>query len=285
MLDLHVHSTFSDGTDSPEEIASAAKSLHLRAIALTDHDNAYGVGAFLDACRANGVTGIAGVELSAAVDSGTLHILGLGIDPGDEGLNDAFQSILDSREERNQRILEALRGLGFDLTWEEVSELAGSGVVGRLHFAEAMIARGWAEDSNDAFSRFLEKGAPAYVDRFRFSPEECVDIIRRAGGVPVIAHPTSWIDDDAELESELRALKDAGLMGIEAYHPSHSPETTLELLRIAKHLELFATGGSDYHGEAGKPGIRLGVGDGSLLVPDKLLAPLLPHFSPKGVVQ
>ncbi len=284
MIDLHVHSSYSDGTDAPADLARAAGKAHVRALALTDHDNAYGVPEFLEACAEEGVTGIGGVEISASVDDGTLHILGLGIDPRNEELADALQDVLDKRDERNRRILAKLQELGLNLTWEEVAELAGEDVVGRPHFARAMIARGWCATIPEAFERYLEKGAPAYVDRFRLQPEECIRLIRGAGGVPVIAHPTSWTDDFAELRERLSGLKSAGLGGIEAYYTTHSPETTLELLRLARQLDLHVSGGSDYHGEDVKPGVHLGTGDGSLLVPDKLLAPLLAEMSPAGYV-
>lgn len=284
MIDLHTHSSYSDGTDAPADLVRAAKKAHVHALALTDHDNAFGVPEFLEACAAEGLPGIGGIEISAEVDDGTLHLLGLGIDPRNEGLADALQRVLDGRDERNRRILAKLQELGLNLTWEEVEELAGEDVVGRPHFARAMIARGWCATVPEAFERYLEKGAPAYVDRYRLQPEECIRLIRDAGGVPVVAHPTTWTEDIAELRKRLAGLASAGLGGLEAYHPSHSPETTLELLRMAKQLGLHVSGGSDYHGGDVKPGIHLGTGDGSLLVPDKLLAPLLSEMNPAGYV-
>lgn len=285
MLDLHAHSTFSDGSETPASLARLAKDGHVRALALTDHDNANGAAEFLEACREVGLTGIAGIEWSADVDSGTLHILGLGIDHSSESLRDASNEVLESRDERNRRILAKLNDLGFGLTWDEVQELAGEDVVGRPHFARAMIARGWAETMGEVFERYLEKGAPAYFDRFRLQPKEAIAVIREAGGVPVIAHPTSWSDDFPDLKEKIGELAEEGLLGIEAYYPSHSPETTLEMLRIAKHFGLLVTGGSDFHGEDVKPGIRIGVGNGSLHVPDKLLPPLLARMSPAGFVK
>ncbi len=284
MIDLHVHSLHSDGTDAPADLVRAAKKAHVCALALTDHDNAYGVPEFLEACAAEGLAGIGGIEMSATVDDGTLHILGLGIDSQNEALTDALQRVLDGRDERNRRMLAKLQELGLNLTWEEVEELAGEDVVGRPHFARAMIARGWCATIPEAFERYLEKGAPAYVDRYRLQPEECIHLIRDAGGVPVIAHPTTWTEDFDELRERLAELKSAGLGGLEAYYPSHSPETTLELLRMAKQLGLHVSGGSDYHGEDVKPGIHLGTGYGSLHVPDRLLAPLLSEMGPAGYV-
>lgn len=285
MIDLHAHSTFSDGSETPASLVRLAKEGRVRALALTDHDNVDGAGEFLDACRAARLTGIAGIEWSADVETGTLHILGLGLDPACKSLLDACNDVLDSRDERNHRILAKLNELGFGLTWDEVQELAGEDVIGRPHFARAMIARGWAETTGEVFERYLEKGAPAYFDRFRLEPKEAIAVIREAGGVAVIAHPTSWSDDFPDLKEKIGELVEDGLQGIEAYYSSHSPETTLELLRLAKHFGLLVTGGSDFHGEDVKPGIRIGVGNGSLHVPDKLLPPLLAEMNPAGFVK
>jgi predicted metal-dependent phosphoesterase TrpH len=282
MLDLHVHSSYSDGSETPEALVALAKAAHVRALALTDHDNAFGVPEFLAACREAELVGIAGVEVSANVESGTLHILGLGIDAGNEALRDALNEVLEGREERNMRILEKLQDLGFNITYDEVLEMAGEDVVGRPHFAQVMVARGWVDSIEEAFSRYLEKGAAAYVNRFRFQPEEAIAIIRGAGGVPVMAHPMSVTEDFAELREVVANLTDAGLRGIEAYYNGHSPETTLECLRLAKRYGLLVTGGSDFHGEDVKPGIRIGIGNGSLFVPDRLLEPLLAEINSKG---
>ena len=282
MLDLHVHSSYSDGSETPETLVALAKAAHVRALALTDHDNAFGVPDFLAACRDADFLGIAGVEVSANVESGTLHILGLGIDAENEALRDALNEVLEGREERNMRIVEKLQGLGFNISYDEVLEMAGEDVVGRPHFAQVMVARGWVDSVEEAFARYLEKGQPAYVDRFRFQPEEAIAKIRSAGGVPVMAHPMSVTEDFAELREVVAKLTDAGLRGIEAYYNGHSPETTLECLRLAKRHGLLVTGGSDFHGESVKPGIRIGIGNGSLFVPDRLLEPLLAEINPKG---
>ena len=284
MIDLHVHSAFSDGCLSPEELVAAASAAGLTALALTDHDTVAGVGDFLAACRAAGLTGIAGVEISAQAEPGTLHILGLGVDPGSEPLRDALERIRRSRDERNRRILERLQDLGFALTWEEVESIAGGDVIGRPHFARAMIARGWAESVPEVFERFLEKGAPAYVDRFKLSPDEAVRLIREAGGVAAVAHPLSWIDDFHELEGRLRELAAAGLNALECHHPMFGASASAALLALAGRLGLLPTGGSDFHsadaeGRAGVPG---GLGVPS--VPDALLPPLLARMSPYGVV-
>ncbi len=282
MLDLHVHSSFSDGSETPEALVEQAKAAHVRALALTDHDNAFGVPGFLAACRAEDVAGIAGIELSVNIESGTLHILGLGIDPADEALGEALDEVLQGRTERNLRILDKLQELGFSITFDEVLELAGEDVVGRVHFAQVMVARGWVENVEEAFARYLGRGGEAYVDRFRLQPEEAAALIRGAGGVPVMAHPTTVSQDSAELCEAVAKLVDAGLRGIEAYCNGHSPETTLDCLRLAKRFGLLVSGGSDFHGPGVKPGVRIGVGNGTLFVPDRLLEPLISEMGPNG---
>ncbi len=291
MIDLHLHSTYSDGVDTPRELVETAVSCGLRAIALTDHDTIDGTPEFLAACRDCGMAGFAGVEISAQSDIGTLHILGIGVNPGDDELGGALSRIRRSREDRNRRILEKLRSLGFPLTWEEVQSFAGDDVVGRPHFARAMVARGWAETPAEVFSKFLEKGAPAYFERLKPSPAETIAVIRGAGGLAAVAHPSCWIYKFPALERRIDELVREGLEGLEAYHPSHDALDVRELLRIAREKGLLVTGGSDYHGEEIKPGVRMGTGTGSLSVPDSLLEPLVARvgrsggFAGKEVVQ
>ena len=282
MIDLHVHSSFSDGTDTPEALVAHARRLGLRALALTDHDNTAGVARFLAACRAGHLTGLAGVELSAAVPSGTLHLVGLGIDPGCAALQAALEQVQEGRGGRNRRILGKLHDLGFDLDWAEVARQAGDETVGRPHFAQAMVARGWAASVQEVFDRYLAKGAPAYVDRFRMTPADAIRLIRAAGGVAILAHPLTWIQDLTQLDGAIGELFEGGLAGLEAYYPSHTAEETIALLRLAARRQLLVSGGTDYHGRAVKPDIELGSGSGALDVPDTLLEPLFAALGPAG---
>ena len=276
MIDLHLHSTNSDGSETPEELVRRGRQAGLKAMALTDHDNMGGVDEFLAACREQGLTGIAGVEISAAVEEGhgTLHILGYGVDPQHPLVTESLGRVLDGRAWRNEQILEKLNGLDLELEWAEVQACAGEDVVGRAHFAQALIDRDYVSSVPEAFDKYLSKGRPAYVDRYRLYPEEGIRMIRAAGGVAVIAHPFSWELDERKLETGLRELKALGLSGIEAVYAEYGPEQTVTLLRLAKKLDLLTTGGSDYHGLA-KPDIALGRGFGSLHVPDEYLPPLL----------
>ncbi len=281
MLDLHTHSTFSDGSDRPEALVRQAVGLGLRALALTDHDNVRGVPSFLAACRAEGIAGLAGVELSVEVSSGTLHMLGLGIDPDHDELNAKLSLVLEGRDGRNRRILRKLNALGCGLEWAEIAALAGEEVVGRPHFAQAMVQRGLVHDRQEAFDCFLARGQAAYVDRFRLTPAEAIRLIRDAGGVSVLAHPFTWHKEVASLAPALKELKSQGLGGLEVYYPEHTAEMTRDYLALTRQMGLVASGGSDYHGP-GRPENRLGIGDGRLSVPDNLLPPLLAAMGPQA---
>lgn len=274
MLDLHIHSTCSDGADTPESLVAKGALIRLHAMALTDHDTTRGVPAFLAACRQHRLTGLAGVEISLAVPSGTLHLLGYGIDPEHAGLQRALDQVRTGRAERNAQILARLQGLGFALAWPQVAACAGGDVVGRMHFARALVAAGAAPDVQAAFQRYLIRGRPAYVERFRLTPEQGIRLIREAGGLPVAAHPFLWLPDFETLAAGLTALQAAGLGGLEVYYPEHSPEQLVQALRLAQKLGLVATGGTDYHG-AMKPGLALGTARGGFCVRDDLLPPLL----------
>lgn len=276
MIDLHLHSTVSDGSETPEELVARGCRIGLKALALTDHDSLEGVEAFLAACRARGVTGLSGVELSAAVGEaqGSLHILGYGADPNHPQVSERLGRVRAGRDWRNHEILAKLAGLGFALEWPEVVRAAGGDVVGRVHIAQAMVARGFVASVAEAFERFLARGRPAYANRYRLTPEEAIGMIRAAGGAAVAAHPFLWESDEAKLEEGLRGLKALGLAGIEAYHSECNAEATVTLLRMTRRLGLLVTGGSDYHGKV-KPDLQMGKGYGALCVPDDVLPPLL----------
>jgi predicted metal-dependent phosphoesterase TrpH len=276
MIDLHLHSTNSDGSDTPEELVISGCQAGLTALSLTDHDTLDGTEEFLNACRANGMTGISGIEISAHLDErpGELHILGYGLNPTHPLVVESLDRVLEGRAWRNEQILEKLNGLGLELEWADVLAYADEHVVGRAHFAQALIDRGYVSSCSEAFERYLGKGAPAYADRYRLYPEEGIRMIREAGGVAVIAHPFSWELREAELETGLRELKAYGLTGMEVLYSEYTREQTVTLMRLAKRLDLLPTGGSDYHGLA-KSDIRLGTGFGSLHVPDAYLPPLL----------
>ena len=273
MIDLHCHSTFSDGSLAPEQLIAEAAKIGLAALALTDHDTVAGLPRFLAAAAGTAVRAVPGVELSVDCSSGVMHMLGYWMDTANPELIRQMEWIRNGREMRNRGMLEKLNALGFAMTWEEVQALAGEDVVGRPHFGQVMIQKGYAKDKNEVFDKWLGDGKPAYVDRPRLTAAAAVAVIRQAGGVAVLAHPfTLRVSRDA-LASLFFELAAAGLAGVECYYSEHSAELTKEFLAMARQANLVPTGGSDFHGEV-SPGIRLGVGFGGLNVPDDVLAQL-----------
>ena len=273
MIDLHTHSTFSDGSLSPEELVTLAAEAKLSAVALTDHDTTDGVPCFLKACERVGIEGIPGVEISVDFEPGTMHMLGYFMDIHNVALQSALQNVKDGREKRNHQILKKLCGLGMELNWEEVAALAGSDVIGRPHIVQALIARGYIKTKDEAFNKFLGKGKSAYVERFRLSIREGIDCIRNAGGVPVLAHPFTLGLSFGELRRCASVMAGDGLQGIEVYYSMHNNKLRSQYMSLVKEFSLVATGGSDFHG-AMNPSIRIGRGFGNVKVDDSVLVRL-----------
>ena len=277
MIDLHVHSTASDGTLTPEEIAEKGRDFAL--MALTDHDNCDGGRRFLSACEALRISQPrwAGIELSLepGAGHGEFHMLGLGINPDAPALVDFLKQICEGRQVRNLKMIEKLNALGVDLAFEDVLKQAGGEIVARPHFARALMEKGYATDVKDAFTKYLAQGAPAYTSRFHPDPRRAIEMIHAAGGLAVMAHPNLWTTDLIDLEKNLKLLKDAGLDGMEAIYKSNPPGVTVEHLLIAHRLGLLVTAGSDFHG-ANKPTLSLGM-----TVADEraLVEPLLVRWS------
>ena len=274
MIDLHCHSTFSDGELTPEELVEEACRLGLRALALTDHDTVAGLPRFLAAGEGRDIRLVPGVELSVDCPHGVMHMLGYWMDTENVELVRQMEWIRDGRNLRNRGILEKLNGLGLELTWEEVTGFAGEDVVGRPHFAQALIARGYAKEKNEVFDRWLGTGKPAYVDRPRLTAESAVELIRAAGGVAVLAHPFTLRIGKEEMAALFQQLAGAGMAGVECYYSEHSADLTQLYLAMAREAGLVPTGGSDFHGAEVSPGIQLGSGFGGLNVPDGVLAEL-----------
>ena len=270
MIDLHAHSTYSDGSLTPVQLAAHAAELGLAAVALTDHDTTAGLDAFLDAARAGSIRGVPGVEISVDCPEGTLHMLGYFFDAGNEALQSVLRRIRDGRCERNELIAKRLGELNMPLTMEEVRSFAGEDLVSRTHFAQAMLARGYVRSFKDAFNRYLGRGKPAYVNRFRLAAGPAISVIRDAGGVSVLAHPSTLGLKSHALAQCVGELVAHGLSGIEVYYSEHNPAQVKEYLALAQTLNLVATGGSDFHGAA-NPLIELGSGFGSLRVPDDVV--------------
>lgn len=278
-VDLHTHSTSSDGSEAPSEVIRLAANAGLSAVALTDHDILAGLGEAREAAERYDLELVPGVELSLdwaslapdADHRGGMHLVVLWVDDEPGPLQDRLADLRLGRDERNQLILERLAQLGIDIPMEEVLARAGDGSVGRPHIAGVMVDRGHVPDIATAFELYLGSGAPAYVPRRRLTVDEALSLARASGGVPVLAHPhTLGLEDDSKLEDLLRHLHSTGLIGVETHHSATEPERRRILRRMADRVGLLPSGGSDFHGTY-KPGIHVGVGCGDLHVPDEFL--------------
>ncbi|MDY6843178.1 MAG: PHP domain-containing protein [Thermodesulfobacteriota bacterium] len=266
-IDLHVHTTFSDGSFTPEEVVIYAKSKDLAGIAITDHDTIDGNMEALNTGKKEGIEVVQGVEISVEHKGGTMHILGYFIDLTDKGLITFLEKLQNGRQERNFQILKQLNNLGIEITYEEVLERSCGAQLGRPHFASIMVEKGYVESHKDAFNRYLKKGGPAYAERARYYPKDAINVLREAGGIPVLAHPfTLNTRTQQELRAVVKKLAHFGLMGIEVYSPDHTTKQTENYLRVAEQFGLVVTGGTDFHG-ANKENVDLG----SLMVPYRYL--------------
>ena len=272
-IDLHLHTTHSDGSYSTREVMTFAKQAGVTALSITDHDIVEGVPEALAIGAELGIEAIPGVEISSRQGDSELHILGYFLNWTDPVLAQRLTSLRDSRHTRNPKIVQRLNELGIDISYDEVRALAGTESVGRPHIARVLMEKKFVSSAKEAFDRYLANGRPAFIDRELPEPVEAVRWILEAGGVPVLAHPT-WVRTSAEgLRALLRELKEAGLGGIEVHYSTHSPSQTTEYLDLAKQCDLLVTGGSDFHGVT-KPDIEVGIGRGQLKVSEKLLDPL-----------
>lgn len=272
-IDLHLHTTYSDGSLPPAEVLGLAHKAGVTALAITDHDIVDGLPEAMAAGTNLGIEVVPGVEISSRFEATELHVLGYFMDWQDPVFNQRLAQLRSFRHARNPLIVEKLKGLGLDITYEEVRALAGTDSVGRPHIARVLMQKGYVQSAKEAFDRYLADGKPAHVPRQLPEPAEAIAWILEARGLPVLAHPT-WIraTEDGLLKL-CQELKAAGLKGIEVHYSTHKRAQTAAYLNIAKRLDLLVTGGSDFHGVT-KPDIEVGVGRGGLKVPDRLLAPL-----------
>ncbi len=273
-IDLHLHTTHSDGSLRPSEVLALAKQADVTTLAVTDHDITTGIPEALAAGSELGIEVIPGVEISCSTDGkGELHILGYGIQWQDPRFNERLSALRASRHRRNPMIIERLRAAGLDITYGEVQALAGTESVGRPHIAQVLMQKKYVASAREAFDRYLAEGRPAYVTRELPTPAEAIGWIREAKGIAVLAHPTWVKESSAGLPLLVSALKDAGLAGVEVHYSTHSRSDTNRYLELSRKLDLLVTGGSDFHGLT-KPDIAVGTGRGGLKVSPKLLAPL-----------
>lgn len=274
-IDLHIHSTQSDGTYSPEAIATYAKDKGLSTIALTDHDSIQGVLACQKAGKALGLEVIPGIELSASYGQLEVHILGYHIDIANLDFLHRLESLAQNRYSRNQLILGKLNDLGLLLTMEDLNpENTPHIVLTRAHFASALLKKGYVSHLQEAFDRYLGKGKPAYIPKNHLPAKDCISLIHAAGGVAVLAHPTLYKLNKVNMYNLLNVLISEGLDGIECMYPSYTPAQTKDFIRLCKKYDLICTGGSDFHG-ANKPNLDLGVGYGNLQIPESFLDKLM----------
>lgn len=272
-IDLHTHTTFSDGTYSPAELIDLASQKGLNAIAVTDHDTVDGLPEALAQGRSIGLEVIPGVELSIEYDlpdHGHIHLLGLFLDPSSPELNQGLAWLRTKRDERTPKILDLLNDHGIHIPEDEIRIRAGQGSVGRPHIARFLLEKGHVSSMQEAFDSYLKKGAPAYVPKEKFPLEKAIDMVRSASGLPILAHPYSLKLKGVELREFISSMKDMGLAGLEAYYSNHSEEQTQEYLALAAELDLCVSGGTDFHGD-NKPDIMLGTGLGDLSIPHSVL--------------
>jgi hypothetical protein len=274
LIDLHTHTTISDGSYSPKEVVMAANKAGLAAVAITDHDNINGIQEAVNTGEELPIEVVPGVEISVdAGFKGGMHMLGFYVDPHEPNLVAALQRLQEARAERNPKIVQRLNELGLDITMGEVQARAGEGQIGRPHFAQVIIEKGYAKNRAEVFNRWLAADKPAYVPKFKYKPAQAISILRGAGGVPVLAHPGLLKLAFLRLESLIRELMEMGLEGVEAIYSEHDQALRKRLSDLASRLGLVITGGSDFHGDP-KPDIKLGYGLGDLRVPKSLLNPL-----------
>jgi 3',5'-nucleoside bisphosphate phosphatase len=274
VIDLHVHSTVSDGTDPPEVIPDLAAAAGCSAVALTDHDSVAGLGVARRRASQVGVELIGGCEVSCAFSGVGTHVLVYFIDQEEGALHDELAGLREDRVRRNHRLAERLAELGVPITYEEAVAAASSEEgLGRHHFAELLVAKGAAESIPDAFDRWLAQDRPAFIPKARVPPIQISRAAREVGAVCVLAHPLALNLSAHELDLAVGELAAAGFSGIEAHYASYRPEQRRVLAKLASQHDLVATGGSDYHGTV-KPGLSVGTGRGDLKVPDEVLESL-----------
>ncbi len=273
-VDLHSHTTASDGTFTPAELVAEAQRVRLDALAITDHDSTEGIAPALEANRGNALRIIAGVEVNTDVPDGEVHVLGYFHEVPRGTLQDLLKRQREGRYARAQGMAQKMTALGMPISFERVVQIANGGSLGRPHVARAIVEAGHAWTIGEAFERFIGRTGPAYVERLKLSPADATRAIREIGGVPVLAHPFSFDQYGTLLKSVhpeqlLPELVNAGLRGIETYYYRYPGDAIASLLRLAEKFGLLATGGSDFHGS-----VKPGQGLGSVFVPLEVVAAL-----------
>ena len=248
LVDLHMHSTYSDGQLEPAALIDLAVRKGLAAVALADHDCLDGVPEYEEAAEIVGLETVSALELSCIHRGRDLHILGYGVDVEDAPLREMLRRFCETRENRGLKIVEKLGAMGIELDAQEILDTSGAGALGRPHIAEALIKGGYARDFNEVFRKYIGEDCPAYVEKYKMSPADAVSCIHDAGGLAFVAHPGFYLED---MEG-FNELLEEDFNGIEVYHSQHTPETAARLAEIAEDRGLLKSGGSDFHGFAGR---------------------------------
>ena len=268
-VDLHTHSLYSDGTLPPRELVRLAAANELKGFALTDHDTTEGVDEAQEAGRELGLQVVTGLEISAMHREFSLHILGYGIDPHHRELLHWLTRLQQGRLTRNAKILDKLAAMGIDISPGDLARLSHCGQAGRPHIARLLVDRGIVKTMHQAFARYLGHNKPAWQPRFAYTAAESIDIIHRAGGLAVLAHP-GQLDPGMKIQPRIiRELVERGLDGLEIHYPSHTRKMVKRLLRLAEKYDLLVTGGSDFHG-SNRAGALAGGRDG-VCPPDSIM--------------
>lgn len=269
-IDLHVHSIRSDGSFTPKELVDYAVKKGLKAMALTDHDTIDGLDEMLEYAKDKPIEIIPGIEYSTEYNGRDVHIVGLFIDYKAPVFQDYLERFQQSRTDRNHKLCANLQQAGIDITYEELLCAFPDAVITRAHYAKLLLDKGYVKSRNEAFDKYLGDHTPYFVHREKITPEEVIDVTRRAGGIPILAHPMLYGLGNEQLDLLVKRLKAAGLMGIEAFYSTHSFADERKIRKLAQKHRLLLSGGSDFHGE-NKPGLDLATGYGNLYVPEELL--------------
>jgi len=273
MIDLHSHSTASDGSRAPESLVQLALETGLGALALTDHDTLDGVDRALAAARGTPLRLIPGVEIEIESAEGEFHLLGLGLEGDRSDLAEALIRLQAARRDRNARMVARMQAAGIPITHEELAATAGGAIVSRAHFARLLVRKKVVSSIDAAFRRLIGKGSEFYEPRLCLGLREATDLIRCAGGVAVVAHPVTLGLKGPALRTSLQAFRDQGVAGIEAWHPNHTAKACRAFEKLARGLAMVVTGGSDYHGDH-MPQRRLGLSVDGREIPDAFLESL-----------
>lgn len=261
-VDLHIHTTASDGSMSPQQVVEIASKLHLKSIAISDHDTVAGIDEALAYGKKLKIEVIPAIEFSSKYNSRDIHILGFFIDHKNQRLLESLRVLRKARAERAKQIVECLQEHNLDLTYDEVLKTAGNASVGRPHIAKVLVDKKYVSGFSNAFTRYLKRGAPCFIEKFVYSVDKVIEIIHEVGGISIFAHPGL-----ARLDEHINKFIDMGLDGIEAYHTEHTDQTIEHYIKLARDKRLLITGGSDCHGPISSNGLRLGT----VYVPDEVV--------------